>query len=397
MTFRSVPTCTSLLILLVVSLPAQQSDPQTQNAAQATQPSVVAPSKTDSPVNTVNGEPASEASAPEQSAIAESSATPSEISHVRIVRLSQVIAPRASDVQIDRNTGRGFENAFLNLPITEGTKLKTDVGLAEVEFEDNSSLRITPHTEIEFTQLALLPSGAKISAVNVLQGNIYVNLEGTKVNMFTLTFGRETVELTPSSHIRLIVRPSSSRLMVYSGSAQVEGPSGVTNVIKKKMLTFDPTDENPPIMAKNTLKSRYDHWDRNAIQFHKFSGRQDFQFLFGVNDLYYYGAFADRGCGLMWSPYLVSAAWDPYMNGYWVWYPSVGYTWVSAYPWGWMPYHYGEWIQCGSSWGWLSGGYWAGLNNPPKPNRVRSHHARIPRFHHDRQNPLFRRMQRLWR
>lgn len=42
-------------------------------------------------------------------------------SQARIVRLSDV----QGSVQIDKNTGLGFESAFLNLPITQGTQLKT--------------------------------------------------------------------------------------------------------------------------------------------------------------------------------------------------------------------------------------------------------------------------------
>src|SRR3989454_4526534 len=43
-------------------------------------------------------------------------------SQVRIVRLSQV----DGDVQADRNTGQGFEKAFLNMPVTQGMKLRTN-------------------------------------------------------------------------------------------------------------------------------------------------------------------------------------------------------------------------------------------------------------------------------
>ena len=45
-------------------------------------------------------------------------------SQARIVRLSQV----DGDVQIDRNTGQGYEKAFLNLPITQGTKVRDRSG-----------------------------------------------------------------------------------------------------------------------------------------------------------------------------------------------------------------------------------------------------------------------------
>jgi hypothetical protein len=70
---------------------------------------------------------------------------------VRIVRLSQV----NGEVQLDRQTGRGFEAAFANLPIAQGGRLRTGDGVAEVEFEDNSSLRLTPRSLVEFPVLSL--------------------------------------------------------------------------------------------------------------------------------------------------------------------------------------------------------------------------------------------------
>jgi len=62
-------------------------------------------------------------------------------SKARIVRLSEV----QGTVQIDRATGDGFDKAFINLPVVEGSKLKTGKdGRAEVEFEDGSALRLAP-------------------------------------------------------------------------------------------------------------------------------------------------------------------------------------------------------------------------------------------------------------
>ena len=42
-------------------------------------------------------------------------------SQARIVRLSDV----QGSVQINKNTGMGFENAFVNLPVTQGTQMRT--------------------------------------------------------------------------------------------------------------------------------------------------------------------------------------------------------------------------------------------------------------------------------
>src|ERR1700691_2857279 len=73
-------------------------------------------------------------------------------SQVRIVRLSDV----QGLVQINKNAGLGFENAFVNLLIPQGTQLRTrDNGRAEVEFEDGSTLRVPPDTTVGPSTLGL--------------------------------------------------------------------------------------------------------------------------------------------------------------------------------------------------------------------------------------------------
>src|SRR5882724_3230615 len=104
-------------------------------------------------------------------------------SQVRIVRLSSL----DGDVQIDRNTGQGFEKAFLNLPITQGAKVQTgSEGRAEVEFEDGSVVRLAPKTVVEFSQLALRDSGGKASNLKVQAGTVYVDFRGGKDDEFTV-------------------------------------------------------------------------------------------------------------------------------------------------------------------------------------------------------------------
>jgi hypothetical protein len=54
------------------------------------------------------------------------------------------------------------------------------------------------------------------------------------------------------------------------------------------------------------------------------------------------------------------AGFRPYYNdGHWE-YTSYGWTWVSDYPWGWAPFHYGRWANInGYGWGWVPGYDWA--------------------------------------
>jgi hypothetical protein len=47
------------------------------------------------------------------------------------------------------------------------------------------------------------------------------------------------------------------------------------------------------------------------------------------------------------------------MDGAWAFSPGWGFGWVSAYPWGWTPYHYGTWVFLpGYGWAWQPGGVW---------------------------------------
>ena len=86
-------------------------------------------------------------------------------SHVRIVRLSSV----EGQVQMDRATGQGLERAILNTPIVEGVRLITGSdGLAEVEFEDQSALRLADDSEVKFSQLVMNDAGAKVNQIEVI-------------------------------------------------------------------------------------------------------------------------------------------------------------------------------------------------------------------------------------
>src|SRR5580692_5471196 len=92
-------------------------------------------------------------------------------SHVRIVRLSDAKGTLA----LDRKTGNGFEQTMQNMPIVQGERLRTADGFAEVEFEDNSTLRLAPNSQVDFPLLVLRSSGAKASTMKVVSGTVYVS------------------------------------------------------------------------------------------------------------------------------------------------------------------------------------------------------------------------------
>lgn len=289
-------------------------------------------------------------------------------SQVRMVRLSDV----EGTVQIDRNTGQGFEKASVNLPITQGVTLRTGHdGFAVVEFEDGSTLRMTPRTLATFTELKLRDSGAKASMANLQQGMAYVSYVGTKNDEFAVTFGPQTLKLDKAAHLRLDVGRSEAALAVFKGDVQVDSSTGVAEVGKKQTATFYLEGNNPYSLAKNVQDNPYDDWDKQQEEYaQRYANKNAISgspYTYGASDLNYYGNFTNiAGYGTMWQPYFTGAGWDPFMDGVWAFYPGMGFGWASSYPWGWLPYHSGSWMFLPAyGWMWQPGGAWMGLTNMP--------------------------------
>ena len=294
-------------------------------------------------------------------------------SQARIVRLSDV----QGSVEIDKNAGMGFEKGFLNLPITQGTRLRTrDTGRAEIEFEDGSTVRLAPNTMIEFSRLGLSDAGQRISEVNLTEGKAYVNWLG-KSDDFTLNFSREKVQLSHGAHFRVETSTNKATFAVFKGDVDVAGPAGSVRVSKKKMVICDVNDEDKYTLANNQ-EDPLDAWDKRSVEYHEqYAKGNSSPYGYGYSDLNYYGSFRNvGGYGMMWQPFFTGVGWDPFMDGAWAFYPGFGYMWASAYPWGWLPYRYGNWafVQ-GFGWMWQPGG-WNSWNAVPTYAGIAP-----PRFH----------------
>jgi len=287
-------------------------------------------------------------------------------SHARAVRLSDV----QGNVQIDRNTGQGFENAFVNLPLTQGVKIRTqDRGQAALEFEDGSTVRLTPNTLVELPQLVLRDSGVKFSTVKLQEGTAYFDFLGTKDNVLELTFARESLTLTQPIHLRVAMADVDAMLAVFKGQASITGPKGTVEVNKNHTASFDLLDDHYTV-ASGIDEFPYDSWDKQEAQYQQQYGKSTSSYSatgYGTADLNYYGNFFTvPGYGMLWQPYFIGAGWDPFLNGAWAFYPGPGYSWVSAYPWGWTPYHCGAWNYLSMyGWAWQPGGACMPLNTFP--------------------------------
>ncbi|HEY2293702.1 MAG TPA: DUF6600 domain-containing protein [Thermoanaerobaculia bacterium] len=90
------------------------------------------------------------------------------------------------------------------------------------------------------------------------------------------------------------------------------------------------------------------------------SGRASVDLGFFYDDLAPYGNWIQRpSYGWVWAPRAVSAGWQPYRDGHWIW-TDQGWTWVTDEPYGWATYHYGRWYADPEiGWAWVPGDEWA--------------------------------------
>lgn len=302
-------------------------------------------------------------------------------SQARIVRLSYV----DGDVQVERAPGQGYERAFLNLPIVQGARLWTRNGLAEVEFEDGSTVRLAPESLLDFPRMLLRDSGNRVSEAQLHEGTAYFDVRPERGDVFSVFFGFNQINLRQSTRFRIRLDRATSEVAVFKGKLRVETSQGEVEVRSDETLTLDLSDPERYFLAKGVDEAPYDDWDREQYaQRDRYVAASSYNsypygYRYGLSDLNYYGQYISvPGYGLVWRPYGVDPFWDPFLDGAWVWYPGFGYVFVSAYPWGWTPYRYGTWLWIGGhGWCWRAGGWnrWHAIPVVHNPTRAR----RVPR------------------
>ena len=193
--------------------------------------------------------------------------------------------------------------------------------------------------------------------------------------------------MSEAAHFRVELADDAATIAVFKGKLNATSPAGQVEVAENHSATVGLTKDDLAkkdtfAIAKNYEAEPSDAWDRRQTEYNEryaSAGGSSINspYGYGMSDLNYYGNFMTvPGYGAMWQPYFTDAAWSPFQDGGWAFYPGFGYMWVSGYPWGWMPYNYGNWAYApGFGWGWQPGYWnpWYGIPqvaNPPVRTKV---------------------------
>lgn len=261
------------------------------------------------------------------------------------------------------------ETAPVNAPLFTGTRIETgDDGKAEVQFDDGSVARISPNSAL--TLQAISGDGGSGTDLVLNNGLAYFELPGNDPNNpARVIFGDAITTVTGFTVLRVRMDAPPGDLAVFSGNAHLErGNSLAVDVHGGESLTPDPADPNHYNLAESIEPDSWDAWnsDRDQALSAAATEQTDASGNFvnsdnpsaAWNDLDANGNWYDvPGEGYVWSPYVaVSAGWDPYNCGHWMWTPQFGYIWVSCESWGYLPYYCGSWnFYNGFGWGWSPG------------------------------------------
>ena len=295
-------------------------------------------------------------------AFSSSLAISAQENQVRAVRISYV----QGTVKLVDASGVEFDQAHANMPVTQGMLLKTGSdGNVEVQFEDGSVARATPDSSLRFDQLQRNGEGRTETQITALSGLSYYEFNN-RDGRYSVHFGPYTASASKSSILRLGVDSNSAQLAVMRGAAHVETASREgLDLSSNKTATLNLQIGSGYDVAHGIQTNSWDQWNSErdgylarlgakATLARTLSNNPDNP---AWSDLDYYGNWYNfPGYGAGWMPAGMGMNWDPFGSGYWGYYPTYGYTWISGYAWGWYPYHCGMWNWFdGTGWAWFPG------------------------------------------
>jgi len=266
-------------------------------------------------------------------------------------------------VYVQRASDLGYEKGEVNLALVQGDKMGTESGQAEIHFGRRNYLRIDDNTKIEF---AVLPKeGDERIRLHLTEGSAYLRVsrlavdKGIEVHtpdasFYVLEEGLYRFDVRLDRETQVSVREGSLEAAAEDGSVLVRANETVTAADGR--LLGDP-------QYVDGREDGFDTWNgsRDAL----LTARNQTQYLPSEigeyeEELEENGEWIyERGYGNVWVPRVSYADWRPYLYGRWVWYPVIGWTWVSSEPWGWAVYHYGRWHwRFGLGWYWIPRHHW---------------------------------------
>ena len=252
----------------------------------------------------------------------------------------------------------GWSNDLLNRPLTDGDRVWIDERSRAEMHVGSTALRLGSRTAAQV--LAVDDHSVRLS---LTAGSVSVRLRDfDSGDHFDIETPAGEVSLQQPGGYRVDVDDSNARayLAVWTGSAEVSGPSGARPVSQEQSAELAAGAEPTIDTATAGNTDSLDLWaeDRDQAEDQSNAAQYVSRDVVGYQDLDGYGQWVDEpSYGMVWVP-VVAAGWAPYHYGYWNWIAPWGWTWIAYEPWGFAPFHYGRWVYAPHGWAWVPGPRW---------------------------------------
>lgn len=265
---------------------------------------------------------------------------------------------------IQRVADLAYEEAVVNMPVTEGDRVGTTEGRAEIYLGSGTYLRLDHNTKIDFTSLPR--RGNDASQVRVWSGNVYFSVKNLDEEKdIEIHTSDVSVYILDPGLYRIDVREDAeTEIFVFHGILEAAGESG--SVLVKDRQRLEATQghyASPPTGFMAVAEDSFDRWNeyrdsqirKRMAQRYLPDELEDFEYeLRSYGNWIYVSPY-----GYVWVPGRVGLDWRPYFNGRWIWHSLSGWTWLPYESWGWAVYHYGRWHwRVGIGWYWIPTRVW---------------------------------------
>jgi hypothetical protein len=265
------------------------------------------------------------------------------------------------NVYVQRASELDYEEGLLNMPITQGDRMGTTEGRAEIYMGRGKYLRLDFDTKIDF--LGLPRPGDEMTRLQIWRGSLFFSiLSMKKEKTIEIHSPDASLYILEAGLYRIDVRENESEIFVFEGMVEAAGETG--SVLVKEAQRLKAINghfaDHPSAFAALAVDS-FDRWSeqrdyevrRRMARKYLTDELEDFDY-----ELASYGEWTyEPTYGYVWVPWGMDPDWRPYWNGRWIWLSSCGWTWLPYEPWGWAVFHFGRW-----HWNLSLGWYWIPTN-----------------------------------
>lgn len=285
-------------------------------------------------------------------------------SHVRIVRLTLV----QGSVWVTRPGSPEPVRAVEHQPLEHAAVVETVAGVAEIEFEDRTFVRLASGSRLHLAELGLEDNGDRVTHLSLEQGTATFDVRPHRGDSVVLLAPQVTIFFHQKARVRVDLAPSAKRVRVFRGRITLETRADTLSLTAGQMLEWV-SDSGSYRIARNPSADGWDEWnDKRAETLAALVNYTSPSVVGGGAATQYSSSWGGAGYG----SYCGSWRYDPFFNS-WMWspYPPTGYY----TPYGWGSFFGFSRSGCAlNGFWWSPGGYffgWPAFHRRPIPIRVR--------------------------